>query len=703
MKDFRLIREKLIARTEEIVNYLYPNAKKDKSRYLLGNLDGDSGKSLNIELSGSEKGCYYDFATGEGGDIFDMWGYKNGLDTKRDFKEITQQMCERFSIENPFEESTVVKESVDLKEEKIKDESLIEKSTVSKNFHNYEWKYLDEVGNVYCINKRINLDGGKKRFLPMLPDGSYKAPEKRILYNLPFVLKSNKVFFVEGEKCADAVTEAGLCGTCIFGGANTDLNKVDFSPLEDKEIIIWRDNDEAGLKFQNKLKDFLISLGICRDVLTLKIPKHTPEKYDAYDVKESGVDIKKYIEKNGYNEGIIQAMSWFDSNETDIPEKPYLDSLGIMDEGGMVVIGGEQKVGKSFFILSMLMNFACGRDFLGTFPNRPLKTFYFQNEIEETFIRHRVKDIADSMEQTRIKEHMKNLVFTRREAGFLFNDEGASQLERSIKRSFGQEKPDIICIDPIANVFYGDKSSGSNENSHESMMAFLKRVDEMRKRVNPKAVLILLHHVKKLSDDELQGKPFQAFRGTSALAGYYTTGMILAHHESAKGYKRLFFEARNAKPIDDKVLTTINMSKWIDVDEQNVPKESNLQQKKAKYSSLRRSEEILERLLSEAKEGRMFTIEAFCSRYGNVDGIGSEQLLNRTIRMLSIRGVIKYTDKTLVEGHNPEKGHLLVVKGMMLKSTPVTPTHESNPSNGLKQKIRGEIKWEELSYDDDTD
>ncbi|WP_244273414.1 toprim domain-containing protein [Pseudovibrio sp. POLY-S9] len=58
------------------------------------------------------------------------------------------------------------------------------------------------------------------------------------------------VVIVEGEKAADAAKQLLLRHVCISspGGSNA-AKKADWSVLQGREIVIWPDADEAGLKF----------------------------------------------------------------------------------------------------------------------------------------------------------------------------------------------------------------------------------------------------------------------------------------------------------------------------------------------------------------------------------------------------------------------------------------------------------------------
>ena len=72
--------------------HLLPNGKVRNSQFYVGNIKGDYGESLKVELEGQKAGLWQDFATGEGGDIFDLWGKVRGLDVKREFPALIEEI-----------------------------------------------------------------------------------------------------------------------------------------------------------------------------------------------------------------------------------------------------------------------------------------------------------------------------------------------------------------------------------------------------------------------------------------------------------------------------------------------------------------------------------------------------------------------------------------------------------------------------------
>jgi len=73
------ISEQLTHRAEEVAKMLLPNGKRDGSEWRAGSVDGESGKSLGVSIGGSKAGIWTDFATGEGGDLLDLWCATKGI------------------------------------------------------------------------------------------------------------------------------------------------------------------------------------------------------------------------------------------------------------------------------------------------------------------------------------------------------------------------------------------------------------------------------------------------------------------------------------------------------------------------------------------------------------------------------------------------------------------------------------------------
>ena len=81
------------------------------------------------------------------------------------------------------------------------------------------------------------------------------------------------------------------------------------------------------------------------------------------------------------------------------------------------------------------------------------------------------------------------------------------------------------------------------------MMFFLKeRVEVLRDHIDPVRGVILIHHTKKLSKQQVKDDPFLALSGASALRGFYTSGLILHRPDEDCSQRKLEIELRNGSP-----------------------------------------------------------------------------------------------------------------------------------------------------------
>ncbi|GAA5075613.1 AAA family ATPase [Lysobacter panacisoli] len=70
----------MLARDAEgVAKILLPNGKREGAEWRAGSLDGEAGKSLGVHLTGQKAGVFCDFATGEGGDLLDLWAAVRGV------------------------------------------------------------------------------------------------------------------------------------------------------------------------------------------------------------------------------------------------------------------------------------------------------------------------------------------------------------------------------------------------------------------------------------------------------------------------------------------------------------------------------------------------------------------------------------------------------------------------------------------------
>ncbi len=144
----------------------------------------------------------------------------------------------------------------------------------------YPYKKAD--GALSYSKKRLDYEDGTKSFLFVLPDGTVGLKGlPHIPYNLPDVEKATTVYFVEGEKCADAVIKQGCTATTLDCGARSKLQKADVKYFKGKNVVIIPDNDDPGMKYAAMLKKQI-------PWATIKHLQGLPPKGDIYDWLQAG-------------------------------------------------------------------------------------------------------------------------------------------------------------------------------------------------------------------------------------------------------------------------------------------------------------------------------------------------------------------------------------------------------------------------------
>ena len=310
----------------------------------------------------------------------------------------------------------------------------------------------------------------------------------------------------------------------------------------------------------------------------------------------------------------------------------------VLTPGGMLVLGGAPKVGKSDLLICLLVHMAAGVAFLGFTPPRALRIFYLQAEIQYHYLRERLQAIR--LEPEVIAAARDNLIATPK-LRMLLDERGVALVTAAIATSFPDTPPDIICLDPIRNLFDGGPDGGG-ENDNAAMMFFLQdRVESLREAVAPEAGLVLVHHSKKINKKQVAEDPFQALSGASALRGFYTSGIIMHRPDEARPERRLEIELRNGPAIEPMLIIKQN-GQWVEIDrnsERLVRKDIG---DKLDAERVRKHDVIIGILLDEAAEGRLYTTLQFAEKFENQAGLGGKDTIRERISVLATKGYVKF-------------------------------------------------------------
>lgn len=273
--DVSQIRQGLRDRIEDLLFDLFPKGKREGHVFYVGDISGSPGRSLAIELAGERCGLWKDFATDEGGDLFDLWAARHGLDASRHFPQVLEQTANWLGIAHP-------------------DNSHAEVTLEEPKSNIQYWNYLDLHGQLIARVYRQDTSKGKDYRPWDASRNCFGMPTPRPLYRLPQLDKADTVILVEGEKCADALYSLGYAATTAMAGASAPFDKTDWSPLKGKTVIVWPDHDTPGQKYAATLQEKLPSVGL-RELLVINPPQDKPAKWDAADAVLDGTDVATLI------------------------------------------------------------------------------------------------------------------------------------------------------------------------------------------------------------------------------------------------------------------------------------------------------------------------------------------------------------------------------------------------------------------------
>ena len=150
-----------------------------------------------------------------------------------------------------------------------------------------EYPAIDPDGKLIGVHVRTDKVDGKKTFSWQWAEGgkARRSVNDLPLYGLPRLAASVEhgedvvVVVTEGEKCADALNEAGVLALGLWGAGHNPREEA-LAVLKDRRVVLWPDNDASGVTCMKRLGKKL--LPVARDVSVVVWP-NAPEKADAYD------------------------------------------------------------------------------------------------------------------------------------------------------------------------------------------------------------------------------------------------------------------------------------------------------------------------------------------------------------------------------------------------------------------------------------
>ena len=205
------------------------------------------------------------------------------------------------------------------------------------------WTYRTETGALWGYVCRWDTETGKEyRCITwgqqgVLPAGWERkhfsdSNGLRPIYGLErLAANPNKqILICEGEKAADAADALfpGMVAIAWPGGANA-INKVDWSPLKGRKVVLWPDNDEPGIACMGKLAALLQT--ICTEIKGLRVTD-MPAGWDAADWTPDMGDAMTWAKARvfTYDSAIQDSVSYGEipaHGPDDTPDTPNLPEI----------------------------------------------------------------------------------------------------------------------------------------------------------------------------------------------------------------------------------------------------------------------------------------------------------------------------------------------------------------------------------------
>jgi putative DNA primase/helicase len=249
----------------------------------VGDVMGGPGDSLELLLSGPKAGLWTDRATGEGGDIFDLIARHYQLNIQTNFPDVLKRAKDLLGRVDSLPQGTSTRD-------KTKTPAVDELGPATA-----KWDYQDASGKLIAVVYRYDPEPGKKEFRPWdVKRRKMAPPDPRPLFNQPGISYAERIVLVEGEKCAQALIELGVCATTAMHGANAPVDKTDWTPLAGKHVLIWPDRDRPGWDYADRASQAILLAGAISCAI-LHPPEDKPDGWDVADARVEGFDVAGFL------------------------------------------------------------------------------------------------------------------------------------------------------------------------------------------------------------------------------------------------------------------------------------------------------------------------------------------------------------------------------------------------------------------------
>jgi hypothetical protein len=396
-----------------------------------------------------------------------------------------------------------------------------------------------------------------KAFVQRRPDGTggyiwSLGDVRRVVYRLHELAEVRRIYLVEGEKDVDNLTVRGLAATTTLGGTANwrDDYAQQLKNAGVEEVVILPDNDEPGRQYAAKAASALFARGIRVHILAL--PGLAP-KGDVSDWLAAGHTVNELEtlahEAPAYTAGapatasapLTQGLGVFLATDYP-PAETLIDGILSNDGGGF--IGGEEKLGKSFWAVdeALALALALGLKVADRFlvPQRR-RVMFLEEEDSPRRMQIRIKALLRGRgfdpDDPSLLAELNAWFHVEVWSGFKFDD--AIMMQR-LEAAIAAFEPTVVYVDVLRKVTLKDL------NKQDLASQLLEALDDLRRRYG--VVFRLIHHFRKQ-----QG--FRTGRGSQEIGGSYVLGawaensLFLEPIGRKQGAVRVDVQTKDGPPI----------------------------------------------------------------------------------------------------------------------------------------------------------
>lgn len=561
MNKFQQLKVRLHDHYQELMEELVPAGRLDGECWRFGDADGSAGSSTTFQLYGKHAGRWTDWAVfqvdedvdGARGDVIDLMQRIRGLDREQAFKELDAWAEARTSG---------APRKLNGKHHSKAASPVKAKAPRGKPKPGKAWPYYDADGKPLGFVRRIDYENGDKEVKPFFkPDPNARngfaaglteaTKQVRPLYGDTQGDGDGLLLIAEGEKATEALRQVGYKACTSQGGCGAGA-KGDWSRLSQaKKVIIWRDNDEPGMKFADVVAERVTALHPGVEVLVC-VDEDGPEGGDAvdllqrYELDYDGYELPPESNKKPFRHfsssfhrrfhiGPVmdQAELWepppvqpepepeLKPGEIDEGEHCTVDLSDVMGNhpapsyiiepyfpvGFMTLFGGHGGTGKSTLALSMAAHVAAGMPWAER-EVRQGKVLFLSLEDPTRVLKWRLKNIiqehgldpATVISNLHI-EDCTDLTCMAHDAGYqlTFTKKAKGLIDRF-------KQFDLVFIDNASDAY------AANESARHMVRAFTKGLNRAGNRAG--CAVVLLAHVDKASAKT--GSRGESYSGSTA-------------------------------------------------------------------------------------------------------------------------------------------------------------------------------------------